>query len=308
LQIKFGREVKKMKNTILVISVIAILMIMFIGTVSAACASCSGKAAAADQTKTGWKGKLFNDTFRKEIRQDALQIRGQMQACKENQSAECNQTRQKAINTSKELLKDVAGTLCTKLDKMEEKVNGIEKLTEDEKSSVLEAIDEAQEKCSELEAKIDAATNKSEIKGIIAEIRNLVKAVHVKAVEMIKMKRVGLIVERAEHLETRLNKTIEKANEANISTDELESLVDDFNAKIAEARASYNESRDLWTQAFEMIENNTIDGRPELIQQAHDKMQEAQASLKEAHAILKEIVAKIREMKVEVAEENETVK
>lgn len=293
-----------MKNAILVISVIAVLMIMSLGTVSAACATC--QAAAAGQAKAGWHGKIFNETFRQEMKEQALQIREQIQACKENQSAECDQTRKGAINLSKDLLKDVAGTLCARLDKMEERVSSIEKLTEEEKSSVSGAIDEAQEKCAELEAKIDAATNKSEIKDIIKEIRNLVTAVRVKAVEMIKMKRVGLIVERAEHLEIRLNRTIEKAKEANISTTGLETFVNDFNAKIAEARSAYNESRDLWTRVFEMIANNTIDGRPELVQQAQEKRQEAQASLKEAHAILKEIVAKIREMKVEVAEENET--
>jgi len=298
-----------MKNIALVISVIAVLMVMSAGTAIAACSACSG-GATSNPTHTGWKGKLFNDTFRQELKQNASHIRDQLQNCTENESDECNETRDEAINLSRYLLKDVAGRLCTKLDTIEDRINKIEKLTDEEKDAILDAIDEAKEKCAELEGKIDAATNKSEIKEIISEIRSLVNSIHAKAVEMIKLNRIGLIIERAEHLETRLNKTIENAKAENLSTDELEALVDGFNAKIADARSAYDESKALWTQVFGMIANKTTEGRPELIQQAQEKKQEAQTALKEAHVILKDIIAKIREMKLQVpeneTEENET--
>jgi hypothetical protein len=278
------------------IAVFAVIAIFTLATfASAACSACQAAAAA--------NGKLKNAS--QNWSQEREQIREQLTTCRnDTNKTECRQT--VIVDKAKVYLGHVAEDLCGKLDTMEERVNKAEKLTDDEKASVLDAIAEAKTKCSEIQSDIDNATTRQDVKDAIREMRELVRAVKVKTIELIKERRIGLVIERAEHLETRLNRTIEKAKAANLSTDELETLVDDFNAKIAEARAAYNESRDIWTQVFEMISNNTTEGRSELVQQAHDKMQEAQADLKDAHAILKDIVAKIREMKLEVAKESET--
>lgn len=93
----------------------------------------------------------------------------------------------------------------------------------------------------------------------------------------------------------------ENASECNISE-----LVENFGEKVGEARAAYNESKDLWQQFKESIKNNETN--TELLRQAQDNMQLAQLKLKEAHVILKDIVSELRECKnidkVEKAEED----
>lgn len=273
------------------IAVFAVMIVFVMATfASAACATCQAAAA---------KGKL------KEVKQDwaqeRTQIHDQLIACKnDSNKTEC---KQEIVDRTRVYLENVSETLCSRLDTMEERVNKAKNLTDEEKTAVLGAIAEAKTRCSEIQSEIGNATTKQEMKDAIKDMRNLIIAVRVKTLELIKEKRIGLIIEKAEHLETKLNKTLEKANAANISTADLGTLVDNFNAKIAEARTDYNASQDLWTQVFDMIANKTIEGRPEIVQQAQDKMQAAQSALKDANAILKDIVAKIREMKLQVAAE-----
>ncbi|MEM2933185.1 MAG: hypothetical protein QW622_03205, partial [Candidatus Pacearchaeota archaeon] len=94
----------------------------------------------------------------------------------------------------------------------------------------------------------------------------------------------------AEHLETKLQDFIEKWN---CSTNETQQLAEDFNAKIAEARADYNESVELWQQFKESVKNH--EPNTELVRQAQDKLKEAQLELKEAHNLLKQIISELRE-------------
>lgn len=89
------------------------------------------------------------------------------------------------------------------------------------------------------------------------------------------------VIERAEHLKTKLERILERMEADGITVDTLEQLLADFSQKIDEAKAAHAESIELFNAGDE--------------QGAHTKLKEAKQKLKEAHQILKELSRGIRE-------------
>ena len=133
------------------------------------------------------------------------------------------------------------------------------------------------------------------MKELYIEISTLIKESQLKfeiSKRIVLLRRVGLVVGRAEHLETKLDSFIEKWNTSDCNTTNLEELTDEFKLKIEEARTTYNDSRALWEQFTESIQNHEPD--TQTLREAQGQMQLAQLKLKEAHLILKEIIVELR--------------
>ena len=232
------------------------------------------------------------------------QIKNKVQACLEDNSTEC----QEARDDAKEISKGVMGKICQNTEEIMEKVRtriqNSPKLTDEEKDSMIQVLEgqetELQDLCDQIEG-ADAA----KLKELSQEMRQLMKEIKVKfglAKALVHAKRVGLVLNRAEKLEIKLEAFIEKWNVTNCS---IENLTEQFGAKLDEARVAYNESVELWKQFKESIENGNPD--TELLREAQAKMQLAQLNLKEAHVILKDIIVELRECRqIEKVEGNET--
>lgn len=319
-----------MKNIALVISVIAILLISAVPLILAEkefgnSGNGTGDGNASDgnmsnmnESETGdAKGLGITTTLKERIRERAknfledgeyrLQLKDRVKLCLQNASEEnCTQIKEEAIEATKGVLEGTIEKLSTHIASIKEKMETSEKLTDEEKAAVLEALEKQEEKLADLSARLEEADSFEEIKLIAKELRNLAHTIKFKVIDLVNMRRLGLVVERAEHLEAKLNATLDAFEAKGYDISSAEELLNDFNDKISKAKASYTESKELWQQFYEMVANNTIEGRSDVVQQAHDKMKEAQSYLGEAHDALKQILQELRELGSVETPENKT--
>ncbi|UZE94125.1 MAG: hypothetical protein IB618_00930 [Candidatus Pacearchaeota archaeon] len=235
-------------------------------------------------------------TFREQIKQ-------QIQDCKDREDEECMAIKEAAQQLTKNILLRVCSRSEDIFERFEDRIEKDPKLTEEEKDVLKESLQNQKDQLEEICEDIEDA-DEERLKEIVAEIRALIKGTHLKfriARKLVLLHRMGLIIERAEHLETKLDDFIEKWNCTN--TTNIDPLVEQFNSQIAEARESYNESRDLWGQFIETVQNHEPD--TEILREAQSKMQEAQSKLKEAHKTLKEIIQELRKCREASGEEEE---
>lgn len=240
---------------------------------------------------------LGEETFRAELK-------NRIRNCINNESEECQTIRETVEEVGKGVMNRACNNYENILEREKEKINKNQKLSDEEKEVLKEAIDEEANKFQNLCSRIENATT-DELREIAKEMRELTKETKLKfgmAKGLVQIRRIGLVIERAEKLETKLQNFIEKNNVTNCG---IENLTQEFNAKITEARTAYNESIDFWQQFKESIKNK--EPKIELLREAQTKTQLAQLKLKEAHLILKEIIIKLREcQQIERLEVNET--
>ncbi|MEM2933083.1 MAG: hypothetical protein QW622_02665 [Candidatus Pacearchaeota archaeon] len=223
-----------------------------------------------------------------------VQLRNQIRECIGNESVECEGIREQA----RETVRGVIGKACQNTEEIMERtrtrIQNNPKLTNEEKESMIRVVNEQRTEFEGLCEGLEEMDNE-QLRERIREMKQLMRETKIKfgiAKDLIHLKRIGLVIERAEHLETKLQDFIEKWN---CSTNETQQLAEDFNAKIAEARTDYNESVELWQQFKESVKNH--EPNTELLREAQEKMKLAQFKLKEAHLVLKEIIIELRECK-----------
>ncbi|MCL6500844.1 MAG: hypothetical protein K6T16_02310 [Candidatus Pacearchaeota archaeon] len=241
------------------------------------------------------KGEMTREQLREKfIGEESFraELRNRIRECVGSETEECKNAR----NVAKEVMKGVMNRACNNYgdvaERAKERIGNSKMLSDEEKEALKKAIDEQTDKFQELCGKIEGATPE-ELREIAKEMRQLMKETKIKfgiARELVHAKRVGLVIERAEHLETKLQDFIEKWN---CNSEELQPLIDEFNSKVAEAREAYDESVELWQQFRESVKNH--EPNTKLLREAQAKMQLAQLKLKEAHVVLKEIIGELRE-------------
>lgn len=292
-----------MKFPILAITAIVIALMALLPFASAAMNTGDNEILPV----TKGKGEMTREQLREKfLGEEAFraELRNKVQECIDSETEECQAVKE----TVKEVLKGVLNKVCNNYEnvaeRLKERIDKNPKLTADEKSALKDVVDEQANKFKKLCSGIESATPE-ELKEIAQEMKQAMRETKIKfglAKDLVHAKRVGLVLQRAEKLETKLQDFIEKWNVTNCS---IENLTEQFNTKIAEARENYNESVDLWQQFKESVQNH--EPNTELLREAQEKMQLAQLNLKEAHVILKDIIIELRECKqIEKVEGNET--
>ncbi len=285
------KEDKKMKFQILAITLITLIALLPLATA----AMQGGNVILPIEEK--WqelKEKFQNDE------QYRNTLKEQIQNCVGSEDSECLVLKESA----REIVRGVITKICEGdkdiLGNLKTKIQNSNKLSDDEKTELIGVIDEHKAEFDAICAQVEGA-DAAKLKEITLQIKNLIKELKVKysiSKDLLHLKRIGLVVQRAEHLETKLQNYMEN-NQCN-DTNGTQELIDSFNAKIAEARASYDESKNLWQQFVDSVKQGTPN--TEVLRQAQEKKQEAQLKLKEAHQILKDILVKLRECKIEPEE------
>ncbi|MCX8193876.1 MAG: hypothetical protein N3G19_00725 [Candidatus Pacearchaeota archaeon] len=222
------------------------------------------------------------------------QLRNRIQNCIGNESEECEGIRIQARETVRGVIGKVCQNTNEVMERVRTRIQNNPKLTDEEKKNLIQVINEQETKFQGLCKEINEASQER-LREIAREMKRVMKETKIKfgiTKELVHMKRVGLVLEKAEHLETKLQDFVEKWN---VTDCDIENLTEQFNIKVAEARASYDESQELWQQFKESVKNREPD--TELLREAQNKLKEAQFELKEAHKILKQIITELRECK-----------
>lgn len=284
-----------MKTQIFVFTVIALMMLLPLTYVVSAKDDGNSLNEKITEMRNNLRERFMNETS---FRENLIQ---QVKNCVGEDTEECNATRENAT----EIVKGVMGNVCDKsdekLDELKQRIDNNEKLTGEEKDTLKQALDTQKQELDDICSQIEGA-NSSEVKDLAQQMKHLILETKVKfeiARGLVYGKRIGLIIERAEHLETRLDNIVEKMNASNCSTN-ISSLTAEFKADISDARTNYNASVDLWQQFKESVKNNETN--TELLREAQAKMHLAELDLKEAHTVLKEIIVEVRDCKVDLGE------
>lgn len=244
---------------------------------------------------------LTSKALRNEMKQKIKQ-------CRENQSEECKNLRQVGMTISKGVLERVINNTIDRLNDAKEKILQHPKLTDEEKQTITARIDETISRLQTLYSEIESANTKQEIINAVKDYRKIKHVFKVKSkmsIEMLKQRKIGLVVERARHLEGRLSRIIESCNNTNVTQD-LGNKTAEFEAKINEAGALYNESQTKWAEIRDIISTSGNKTVGQLVKQAQDLMQQAQTKLREASLVLRDIIHDVRTCKQNNQQGNET--
>lgn len=220
----------------------------------------------------------------------------------------------------KEYLINAADSIINQLKQIAERTNENEGIDEAEAEEILLDIESRISLLGDAKSQVEAATTIDEVKEagkVIADAwKKISKRIKQHIAHLVRAK-VGEIVKRSEHLETKLEKALADMIERGIDVEDIDAKVDLFSQKIAEARDKFSESQKIFQQAktgaeADIEEDTTTDEEvsesENLVKQARELAKEAHKALKEAHEILMEIVKEIRQAggdADEIEEENE---
>ena len=211
-------------------------------------------------------------------------------ACKEDkESEECQEAKNKVKVHAKESMQKAAETALAQLEKVKSRVEESESLSDEEATEILGKVDDKMAEMQDLQARIEALgedATREEYQAVAKELRKVMKRLgkHIKSqVGKLVNGRMGGVIVRAKHLDAKLDRLLERMEEAGKDTTQVEPLVDEFHDALDAAHEAYKKAKD----AFRI--NNAEAG--------HTALKEVHANLKNAHTILKEIVQAVKSEK-----------
>jgi len=220
----------------------------------------------------------------KEKEQKLVQIKGQWQACKDSDEEACDKIRGQFIEHGRNYVNGAADVLLKYLDQLYSKVELDESLSEEERSDMLEDIQEDINKVTSAKETIENSETQEELKearDILKEMLDEIKPKIKYRLGLLYRNRIGEIIVRAEKLEIKLDKILDRAENAGYDVDNLDELIDEFNELIDSARDKYYEAREILAE-----KGNS--------QEAHDLLKEAHKDLNAAQKKLRDILHEIK--------------
>ena len=134
-------------------------------------------------------------------------------------------------------------------------------------------------------ADVEAAEDLDELKEAGKDLVDVWKGMKHKLQEHIhqyEVMRLGEIVQRAEHLEIKLDRVLEKIEEMDASVEGLDDKVDEFSTHISEAKENFEDAKELIEEAKDL----TGEDKQEVLDEAKGLISEAKDHLKEAQQIV----------------------
>ena len=239
-----------------------------------------------------------------------LRAKEAYQNCKDSDSEECQERREKIKLAAQPHLLNAADLVLKELERVKAKVEASEDLSEEEIAEIVADLDEKireVEDAKEVIENLDENSTREEINEAAKTIRKAWKHTKValkKHVGRLVNARLGNIILRSEILEKKLYKTRDRLEAKGADVSALDDMMDEFSAHLDTATDKYNEARDKWSDA------NTPGEVDDTAKEVHALLQEAKKALKEARDMLRNIVKEIKELNrgsLEVEEEeNET--
>ncbi len=207
-------------------------------------------------------------------------------------SEECIALREEARVEAKNFLLKSADTMIAFLEKRKAQIEASDL---ENKEALLVQINEAIKTIEEQKQKIEALgddATREEIKAIAKELRlewrSLKKELDLSRGSLMLHKFSG-IIERADHLEIKLKRTLERLEAEGVDTTGIEELSASFNTHIDEARKLHKQAVEKFRLAKQSPDHDA------LVKEAHVLLVDAHKHLKLAHEDLKKIVMMLKE-------------
>ncbi|MEM4244882.1 MAG: hypothetical protein QW404_02765 [Candidatus Nanoarchaeia archaeon] len=225
------------------------------------------------------------------LEQAKLRFRERQEIRKQCKAGDCNVTDEELIEHAKNFLGNSADAIIEHLNKVKEKIQENEDLTEEEAQEMINKIDA---KIAEIEAakeQAENATTKEEIREAAQKInaawRNIKQLTTFHANVLINA-RIGGIIVKSEHLKEKLDRILARMEARGKDVTKIHPLIDEFNAKIDLAGEKYEAAVDKFKEFRDTEDTDTL-------REAQDLMKEAKKALQEANEKLREIIRAIKE-------------
>ncbi len=232
----------------------------------------------------------------REHRGDFLEAKESYQECKGDDSEECQAMREELKDKAKPHLENVADLILKELERLKEKVQSSEDLTEEEIADITADIDA---KIEEIQAAKDTIetlgedASREDINEAAKTIRNAWQKAKIaleKHAARAVNARLGNLVHRTEKLEERLYKARDKLDEKGLDISALDDKLGEFSSELDTAADLYRQAKDLWKDAHsdEAVESAGEEVRALLT--------EAKQALTNAKTLLREVVNEIKSL------------
>lgn len=222
-----------------------------------------------------------------------LDAKQRLVTCTEN----CEELETEILQNAKDFLINTADSIITNLEKVKNKVESSEDLTEEEASEIITKIETEIQELEDAKAAVEAAETKEEFreatKTILTAWKKIKRHVYLHVGKLVNARHGGIVV-KLKHLELRLQKVLEKMEEAGKDTSEIQPMVDEFHSYLVSAEENFQLAKEKFNEFEELPEPKGEEGSA-LIKEAQSYMNEARKSLEAAHKKLKEIVSAIKE-------------
>ncbi|HLD57401.1 MAG TPA: hypothetical protein VJA47_03790 [archaeon] len=214
----------------------------------------------------------------------------------------------KNLTDAKAYLTNVLDALIEQVNKLKERVQASEDLSAEKVTDVLADLDSRLTKLNEWKTKVEAATTSAELKRILVEIRASLKSENsiLKAINVhgwrVALQHFAGILKQVDHLDTKLNRLLTFAENNNVTIENKETRIADFQSKLADAKKHFELAVGEFKELKELNETTSPENaRVQLFDRArksfHDSitnhMKEAKAKLKEARVVLQSLVKEI---------------
>jgi hypothetical protein len=227
--------------------------------------------------------------------------------CASVNSTECQELEAQAIENAKEFLNTSITKAIEHLNQIKSKVASSDSLTQEQVNEMNTYIDLRIDELEKIQDDVDKADTREEVKSAAQDLGRSWMKVRWQAVAFIAHitnTRVDVIIHKSEKLEDRLDCALQQMKDAGNDTAAIDSKIDAFSEKVADARDDWKKAKDLYAEIRALAKNNTngtnndaVKAKAEemktMVQSAHDKLQEA-------HTLLTEIYREIRASGVDV--------
>ncbi|NOR85967.1 hypothetical protein GQ473_07705 [archaeon] len=227
-----------------------------------------------------------------ENKNQLVKLNAELKLCEGSETEECVALRVEVQEHAKDYLLNAATSAIGVLEKMQSKIDSSEDLDSETVANISAKIESKIQELEGIMVKIEAAQTKEELKSAAEELKSLLDGVKNQVTynaERVKVARVGLIVERSEHLELRLEAILADMEVQNISVSDIDEKIVEFTDKIAAAREQYALAKSLFIDASDAVNQGQI------IKESNVYIKEAQEELQEAHKVLVEILKIVKD-------------
>ncbi len=254
--------------------------------------------AAFNNAKEGYNqaNNIYN-----EKKENFLKVKNQLEACKGQDTEECVNLRNKAMENAQAFVAKTGEMAIKHLEKIKSKAEGAENLDQEKVDEIIADVDAAIEELQAAIDEVNAATTKEEVQAAakkIDEIWNRIRHKGKLAAARIVNAAVGEIIDRSEHLESKLDCTLAAMEEQGIDVNAIDLLVEDFSMKIQDANEKYDLAQEYFEQAEDLKTENPdeteIQEVMKLVNRGRELMRQAHTDLKDAHQVLRHILREIR--------------
>ncbi len=217
------------------------------------------------------------------------------------ENARLGRDEEQATEHAKNFMLKTADLVIKALERIKYNVEATDDLDEEEAQEIIEEIDSHIQDMEQAKADVEAAETKEEVQEAGRVILQAWKRIRIEinryAVKLIHAK-FGDIIQRSEHLEDKLDCTLQNMENQGINVTNIDEMVNEFSMNVSEARQKFKDARTYLEQAKEIKSDNATDEELEeaerLVEESKNLIDEAKRQLNAAHELLKQIVREIK--------------